>query len=43
MIRSHWDVINQAGETVLSMEGFGMFRRRSAAASRDDVPPTLVT
>jgi acyl dehydratase len=43
MIRSHWDVMNQAGETVLSMEGFGMFRRRSAAASRDDISPAPVT
>jgi hypothetical protein len=43
MIRSHWDVMNQAGETVLSMEGFGMFRRRSAGTSRDDVSPSPVT
>ena len=32
MIRSHWDVLNQANETVLTMEGFGMFRRRGAAS-----------
>jgi acyl dehydratase len=32
MIRSRWDVVNQANETVLTMEGFGMFRRRTAAA-----------
>jgi acyl dehydratase len=31
MIRSHWDVMNQTKETVLTMEGFGMFRRRGAA------------
>ena len=43
MIRSHWDVINQAGETVLTMEGFGMFRRRSAGTPRDDVSPAPVT
>ena len=43
MIRSHWDVINQADETVLTMEGFGMFRRRSAGTSRDDVSPAPVT
>ena len=43
MIRSHWDVINQTGETVLTMEGFGMFRRRNAGASRDDISPAPVT
>jgi acyl dehydratase len=32
MIRSHWDVSNQANETVLTMEGFGMFRRRGVAS-----------
>ena len=31
MIRSRWGVMNQDGETVLTMEGFGMFRRRSPA------------
>ena len=31
MIRSRWNVMNQDDETVLTMEGFGMFRRRSAA------------
>ena len=30
MIRSHWDVMNQHGETVLTMEGYGMFRRRAS-------------
>ena len=30
MIRSHWDVMNQQGETVLTMEGYGMFRRRAS-------------
>ena len=43
MIRSHWDVMNQTGETVLTMEGFGMFRRRNAGASRDDISPAPVT
>ena len=35
LVRSAWDVRNQHGETVLTMEGWGMFRRRevSAAAS----------
>jgi acyl dehydratase len=32
MIRSRWDVMNQADDTVLTMEGFGMFRRRTPAA-----------
>jgi len=31
IIRSRWDVMNQADEIVLTMEGFGMFRRRSPA------------
>ena len=29
MMRSRWDVMNQSGQTVLTMEGFGMFRRRA--------------
>ena len=35
LVRSAWDLRNQHGETVLTMEGWGMFRRRevSAAAS----------
>jgi acyl dehydratase len=33
MIRSRWNVMNQADETVLTMEGFGFFRRRTPAAS----------
>lgn len=33
IIRSRWDVLNQADETVLTMEGFGMFRRRTPAAA----------
>ena len=33
MIRSHWDVMNQHGETVLTMEGYGMFRRRDIEAA----------
>ncbi len=32
MIRSRWEVINQDGDTVLTMEGFGMFGRRKPAA-----------
>ena len=32
LIRSQWEVCNQHGEVVLSMQGWGMFRRRVAAA-----------
>jgi acyl dehydratase len=32
MIRSRWVVMNQDGEPVLTMEGYGMFRRRTPAA-----------
>ncbi|OYU98692.1 MAG: dehydratase [Burkholderiales bacterium PBB5] len=28
LVRSRWEVMNQHGDTVLSMEGWGMFRRR---------------
>ena len=31
LVRSRWEVLNQHREVVLSMEGWGMFRRRSAA------------
>ena len=31
LVRSHWEVLNQHGEAVLSMEGWGMFRRRTPA------------
>jgi acyl dehydratase len=33
MIRSRWVVMNQADEIVLTMEGFGMFRRRDGAVA----------
>ena len=32
LARSRWEVINQHGEPVLTMEGWGMFRRRTPAA-----------
>lgn len=32
LLQSGWEVMNQHGELVLTMEGWGMFRRRSAAA-----------
>ncbi len=28
LVRSKWDLSNQNGETVMQMEGYGMFRRR---------------
>ena len=38
LVRSRWEVRNQTGETVLSMEGWGMFRRRAAAAVGENPP-----
>jgi len=32
LVRSAWDVRNQHGQTVLTMEGWGMFRRREVPA-----------
>jgi len=32
LVRSAWDLRNQHGETVLTMEGWGMFRRRDVPA-----------
>ena len=29
LIRNRWEVLNQNGEEVMQMEGFGMFKRRS--------------
>ena len=43
LVRSRWDVMNQANETVLTMEGFGMFRRRSAGPSSDTAAAAPVT
>jgi len=31
LVKSRWEVMNQSGDIVLSMEGWGMFRRRPAA------------
>jgi acyl dehydratase len=31
LVRSRWEARNQHGEAVLTMEGWGMFRRRAAA------------
>jgi len=32
LVKSQWHVLNQDGETVMQMEGWGMFRRRAKAA-----------
>ena len=31
LVKHRWEAVNQAGETVLTMEGWGMFGRRPAA------------
>ena len=36
LVRSNTEVCNQRGEVVLSMQGWGMFRRRDAAATPHD-------
>jgi acyl dehydratase len=33
LVRSRWTMFNQHGDTVLTMEGWGMFRRRPAPAT----------
>lgn len=33
LVRSRWEVLNQRGEPVLAMEGWGMFGRRPPAAA----------
>jgi acyl dehydratase len=33
MLRSRWEVMNQDDEIVLTMEGYGMFRRREPAST----------
>ena len=33
LVRSAWDLRNQHGQTVLTMEGWGMFRRREVPAA----------
>jgi acyl dehydratase len=42
LVRSAWEVMNQTGVTVLTMQGWGMFRRRGArsqAGATPFVPP----
>lgn len=38
LVRSQWAVNNQHGETVMTMEGWGMFGRREAAAGAEAPP-----
>ena len=33
LVHSRWEALNQHGETVMTMEGWGMFRRRAEAAT----------
>jgi acyl dehydratase len=35
LVRSQWDMTNQNGETVLQMDGYGMFRRRHPATPEE--------
>lgn len=35
MVRSRWEMVNQNGEKVLEMEGWGMFRRRTPATPEE--------
>jgi acyl dehydratase len=35
LVRSSWQMSNQNGETVLQMEGYGMFRRRHPATAQE--------
>jgi acyl dehydratase len=32
LVKTRWEVFNQDGELVMTMEGYGMFRRRSPGA-----------
>jgi hypothetical protein len=40
LIQSQWRVLNQKDETVLTMEGWSMFRRRSHAGAAAPAAPT---
>ena len=39
LVQSRWEVSNQHGNTVLTMEGWGMFRRRSAPSPSPSPAP----
>jgi len=32
LLQSRWEAVNQRGETVMTMEGWGMFRRKNPGA-----------
>ena len=36
LVNSRWEAVNQRGEVVMTMEGWGMFRRRQAAQAADE-------
>jgi acyl dehydratase len=38
LVRSRWEVLNQRQEVVMTMEGWGMFRRRPADTPSADRP-----
>ena len=38
LVQSRWTVLNQHDEPVMTMEGWGMFRRREAASASDTRP-----
>ena len=38
LVKSHWDVSNQHGEIVLSMQGWGMYRRRDQQPRAPEIP-----
>jgi len=39
LVRSQWEVRNQHGDTVMTMEGWGMFGRREAVSGAEVPPP----
>ena len=40
LVRSMWEMSNQNGETVMQMEGYGMFRRRTPGTPEEAAAPT---
>jgi acyl dehydratase len=38
LVRSKWEMTNQDGETVMEMEGYGMFRRRQPGTAGETDP-----
>jgi len=39
LVFQRWEVRNQHGEPVMTMEGWGMLRRREPAAAAESPPP----